>query len=91
MSPQTWSYTSQRNINSTFELHDGLKPIYARILVVLSRPTARAVSDIFFFFVTASLSLYGHEASRRTHAQTAVSYTPHAARGLVERSNRNQC
>ena len=42
----SWLHTSQRNINSTFELHDGLKPIYARIIVVLSRPTARAVSDI---------------------------------------------
>ena len=57
MSPQTWSYTSQRNINSTFELDDGLKPIYATMIVVLSRPTARAVSDILvFFFVIASLS-----------------------------------
>ena len=37
-------------INSTFELHDGLKPIYARILVVLSCPMARAVSDILVFF-----------------------------------------
>ena len=26
-----------------------------------------------------------------THAQTAVSYTRHSGRGLVERSNRNQC
>ena len=29
MSPQTWSYTSQRNINSTFELHDG-RPVGIR-------------------------------------------------------------
>ena len=77
------------NINSTFELHDGLKPIYETIIVVLSRPTARTVSDIFFFF--RLVHTVESDASRPTHAQLAVSYTRHPGRGLVYRSNRNQC
>ena len=68
--------TSQRNINSTFELDDGLKPIYATIIVVLSR---RTVSDILFFL---AFSKYGHRLARSAHA-SAVSYTPHPARVSV--------
>ena len=72
----SWSHTSKRNINSTFELHDGLKPIYARILVVLSRPTARSVSDILVFFVIASLSLYGHSQQADACADGRLLHSP---------------
>ena len=89
-------HTSQRNINPTFELHDSLKPIYSIRLVVLSRCTARAVSDILFCLSVSPFQIWSssHPTCRHgwrvrrgppklTHGQSAVSYTLHPARVSV--------
>ena len=44
----SWSHTSQRNVNSTFELHNGLKPIYSIIIVVIWRPLVFLCDSVTF-------------------------------------------